>query len=253
MPEQTEQVDEHVRASAHECVRCLKEMVTSTVDRRSDRTKQIVRLIGGNRSPSGRGRSSPSSIIGAPLAGVGLAFVVVTLGAGVVLAITFFGLAIMALSVRIARGFGGFQRQLARGLLDEQIEDPEPFVARPGFLGWLQSALRDRTGWRSMAYLAIKVPLAAREHPRRVRRMVGRLLLHHLPDMGWPGQPRRRLRAAARSSSERASSRLARAASSTVWVSSAPASCSSLRRRGPCASWSISTAASCGSCSPPMP
>ena len=66
----------------------------------------------------------------------------------------------MALSVRLARGFGGFHRQLARGLLDEQIEDPEPFVSRPGFLGWLQSSLRDRTGWRSMAYVAVKVPLA---------------------------------------------------------------------------------------------
>jgi signal transduction histidine kinase len=79
----------------------------------------------------------------------------------VVLAITFFGLAILALSIRIARWIGGLHRQLARGLLDENIEDPEPFSPRPGFLGWLQSALRDRTGWRCVAYIAVKVPLAA--------------------------------------------------------------------------------------------
>ena len=52
------------------------------------------------------------------------------------------------------------QRRLGRALLDERIEDPGPFAARPGFLGWIQSALRDRTAWRSAAYLALKVPLA---------------------------------------------------------------------------------------------
>src|SRR6185437_9684118 len=35
---------------------------------------------------------------------------------------------------------------------------PAAFVSRPGFFGWLQSALRDRVGWRSVAYLAIKLP-----------------------------------------------------------------------------------------------
>ncbi len=95
-----------------------------------------------------------------PLAAVGMAFVAITLFAGVILAITFFGLAIIALSVRGSRGIGGFHRQLARGLLNEEIDDPEPFVHRRGFFGWLQSALRDRTGWRSMAYVIVKVPLA---------------------------------------------------------------------------------------------
>jgi signal transduction histidine kinase len=160
MPEQTGQVDEHVPGAGTRMLALLKEIVTSTMDRRSDRTKQIVRLVAREPFTSRTWSEFSFLIIGAPLAGIGLACVVVSLGAGTVLAITFFGLAILALSVRIARGFGGFQRQLARGLLDERIEDPEPFVSRPGFLGWLQSALRDRTGWRSMAYLAIKVPLA---------------------------------------------------------------------------------------------
>jgi hypothetical protein len=30
----------------------------------------------------------------------------------------------------------------------------------PGFLGWLQTVLRDRTAWRSVAYMAVKIPLA---------------------------------------------------------------------------------------------
>jgi signal transduction histidine kinase len=99
-------------------------------------------------------------VVGMVLAFFGFAFVVLTMAAGVVFAITFFGLAIIALSVRGARGIGGIHRALARSLLDEQIEDPDPFAPRPGFLGWLQSALRDRTGWRAIAYVVAKVPLA---------------------------------------------------------------------------------------------
>jgi signal transduction histidine kinase len=47
---------------------------------------------------------------------------------------------------------------LAYNFLGETIEEPNPFVRRPGFFGWLQSALRDRVAWRSAAYLALKVP-----------------------------------------------------------------------------------------------
>jgi signal transduction histidine kinase len=161
MQGQTEHVDEHVDGMGKRLRALLREMVATIMDGRSDRFKEIARLIG--QEPFTRRTWSEFSFltIGAPFAGVGLALVGATLFAGVGLAITFFGLAVMALSVRMARGFGGLHRQLARGLLDEQIEDPEPFVSRPGFLGWLQSALRDRTGWRSMAYVGIKVPLAA--------------------------------------------------------------------------------------------
>jgi signal transduction histidine kinase len=157
---QTEQMDDHPEGIGTRMRALLKEMVATSVDGRSDRVKDVVRLIG--REPFARRTWSEFSFltISAPLAGFGLACVAGSLFGGLVLAITFFGLAVLALSVRMARGFGGFHRQLARGLLDEQIEDPEPFASRPGFLGWLQAALRDRTGWRAMAYLAIKVPLA---------------------------------------------------------------------------------------------
>ena len=97
-------------------------------------------------------------LLGCGLAGVGLAFVAFTMGAGVVLAITIFGLAILALSLRSARGIGGLQREPGPGLLRERWRTPSPSLGRPGFFGWLGSRLRDRVAWRSVAYLALKVP-----------------------------------------------------------------------------------------------
>lgn len=102
-----------------------------------------------------------SLLLGAALAGFGFAIIGLTMAAGVVFAITFFGLAVLGLSIRAARGIGGLQRGIARAFLGEQIEEPDPFAPRGGFLGWLQSALRDRTGWRAVAYVVVKVPLAS--------------------------------------------------------------------------------------------
>jgi signal transduction histidine kinase len=138
----------------------VKEMGTVISEKAGDRTRELVRIVW--REPFAKRTWSELwfLILGVPLAAVGIVFVAATLWAGAVLAITFFGLAIIALAVRGSRGLGGFHRQLARSLLHEEIEDPEPFVHRAGFFGWLQASLRDRTGWRSMAYVALKVPLA---------------------------------------------------------------------------------------------
>jgi signal transduction histidine kinase len=99
-------------------------------------------------------------LTGSAVAAFGLAFVLFTMAAGMLFVVTFLGLVIIALGVRGARGIGGIQRALTRGLLHEQIEEPVPFSARPGFFGWLQSALRDGTGWKAIAYLVLKVPLS---------------------------------------------------------------------------------------------
>jgi signal transduction histidine kinase len=99
-------------------------------------------------------------VLGTPLAFGALAFIVLTMAGGLVLAVTFFGTAVLALSIRGARGFATLQRGLARGMLGEHIEEPEAFTPRRGFLGWLQAALRDRAGWRAMAYFVIKVPFS---------------------------------------------------------------------------------------------
>ena len=76
------------------------------------------------------------------------------------MAVTFFGLAIVALSVQGARSIGGFHRDMARNLLGEHIEAPEAFISRPGFFGWLQSALRDRVGWRAVLYIIVEAGLS---------------------------------------------------------------------------------------------
>jgi len=135
-------------------------MVIVVSEELESRVKEVARTI--LRTPfTGRTWSELwFLLVGTVLAVVGLAFVGITMVAGVVFAVTFFGLALIGLSLRSARGIGGWQRRLADGLLGEHIEEPTAFSARPGFLGWLQSALRDRTAWRSTAYLVIKVPLA---------------------------------------------------------------------------------------------
>jgi len=100
-------------------------------------------------------------LVSGGLAVVGIGFVGLTMVTGVALAVTFFGLVVLAVSIRSARGISGWNRALARSILGMQIDDPEPFVSRPGFLGWLQSSLRDRVGWRAVGYLAVKVPWTA--------------------------------------------------------------------------------------------
>jgi signal transduction histidine kinase len=97
-------------------------------------------------------------LISGALAFVGLALVGATMFVGIVLAITVIGLAVLALSLRSARGFGTWHRRLCRSMLSEPISDPEPFDHRPGLLGWFGAAMRDRVSWRSVAYLLIKVP-----------------------------------------------------------------------------------------------
>ena len=79
--------------------------------------------------------------------------------AGLVLAIVFVGVLILAGGLRAARGLGRWQRALARRLLAEEIDDPEPFTARPGLFGWLRAALGDRVAWRAAGYVVAKVPL----------------------------------------------------------------------------------------------
>jgi signal transduction histidine kinase len=98
-------------------------------------------------------------LLAGALEGVSLAFIFFTTGAGVFLVVTFVGLFVLAGMVRGARGLGVWHRELARAFLGEDIEEPEPFKGRPGAFGWLQAALRDRTGWRTVAYCLVKAPI----------------------------------------------------------------------------------------------
>lgn len=93
------------------------------------------------------------------VAALGLLLFAATTPTGAVLGITFLGLAILAGGLRGARGIGGWHRGLARSLLNENIEEPEPFSARPGFVGWLHASIKDRVAWRSALYSFAKAPL----------------------------------------------------------------------------------------------
>jgi signal transduction histidine kinase len=98
--------------------------------------------------------------VSAWLSGLGLAFLALTFFGGVALSVTFVGLFVVGASIRAARGIGGWHRSVSRRILGTKIEEPEPFEHRPGVFGWLQAVLRDRTGWRAMAYAVLSSLLA---------------------------------------------------------------------------------------------
>ena len=99
-------------------------------------------------------------IVTFPLAVAGFVFVLVSVGLGVLLAVTFIGLPLLAVTGLGARGLGSVQRWLARAMLGQQVPAPLPFAAQPGLFGWLGSALRDSVSWRARAYPLVKFPLA---------------------------------------------------------------------------------------------
>ena len=99
-------------------------------------------------------------VAGTPLAVLGAAYALVCVVAGAGLAITAAGMPILALGLRGAQAIGGAHRGLARSLLGETVAAPAPARTASGPLGRLQAALADGAGWRAMAYLAVKLPLA---------------------------------------------------------------------------------------------
>ncbi len=99
------------------------------------------------------------AIIALPLGIVGFVFTIASLFVGAFLAITFFGLPLIAASSRGARALGRVNRNLAYRLLGLRVPAPASFSPRPGFFGWLQSGLTDRVAWRARAYLLLKLPM----------------------------------------------------------------------------------------------
>jgi signal transduction histidine kinase len=95
------------------------------------------------------------------LAALGLALLAITLASGVTLLVTVVGAAVVGISLRFARSVGRWHRSLARRMGVAEVAEPEPFVPGHGFFGWIQSAMRDRVGWRAMAYSILKAILWA--------------------------------------------------------------------------------------------
>ncbi len=128
-------------------------------EERAEQITHLLRLIGREpfqkRSWAELGFFLTSSAL-AGVAAVVLAGFGVT---GLLLTVVFVGVLILAGGLRVARGFGRWQRGLARRVLGEEISEPEPFDPRPGFFRWLRASLGDRTAWRAVGYFVAKVPL----------------------------------------------------------------------------------------------
>lgn len=100
------------------------------------------------------------ALVGLPLAIPGFVYAILTPSLSLALAVTFIGLPLLIAAIRGARVLGAVHRRLAKVLLDLDVEAPPPLRMEPGLFGWLRSGIRDTTGWRSLAYLLVKMPLA---------------------------------------------------------------------------------------------
>jgi len=79
--------------------------------------------------------------------------------AGLILTFALVGVLILAGGLRAARAFGRWQRALAWQALGDEVAEPEPPIAAPGFFRWLRATWSDGTAWRAVLYFAAKVPL----------------------------------------------------------------------------------------------
>ncbi|WP_329250332.1 sensor domain-containing protein [Actinoallomurus sp. NBC_01490] len=100
-------------------------------------------------------------LVSTPLAALGFAYVVVMLVLGAGLSVTAAGFPLLAAGLVGARRIGGLHRRLAGRFLGERIEAPARPVATPGPLGRMQTRLSDPAGWRTVAYLLLKLPVIA--------------------------------------------------------------------------------------------
>jgi signal transduction histidine kinase len=96
-------------------------------------------------------------VVTAPLSVGGLVVQVALLAVGALLSITFIGLPVVGFAVLVGRGLGELHRRLARRLLGLSVVAPTGSAT-----GWrlIPPAMREARGWRAIAYVVIKGPLA---------------------------------------------------------------------------------------------
>jgi signal transduction histidine kinase len=104
-------------------------------------------------------------LLGFPLAVVGFVLVVVFLGLGTGFAVSIvaaaIGLLLLVAVIDIARGLAAAHRGLAARLLGERVAAPPRPRPAGKALARLDARLRDAAGWRSVAYVLVKLPVSA--------------------------------------------------------------------------------------------
>ncbi len=69
-------------------------------------------------------------------------------------------LVVLLLATRLGRRLGAVHRYLAARLLGARVEPPAPFHPGQGIVGRVGAGLRDGPGWRAVAYVLLKLPVA---------------------------------------------------------------------------------------------
>ncbi len=128
-------------------------------EQRADQVKRLARLVA--REPfQKRSWAELGFFLASSALACTAAFILAALGiAGLALAVVLVGVLVLAGDLRAARGFGRWQRALARRMLGEEISEPEPLSPRPGLFAWLRASLGDRAAWRAVGYFVAKLPL----------------------------------------------------------------------------------------------
>ena len=128
-------------------------------EERAEQARRLARLIG--REPfQKRSWAELGFFLASSALACAAAFALAALGiAGLALTVVFVGVCDSRWRPAGRPGLGRWQRALARRVLGEEIAEPEPFSARPGFFGWLRASLGDRAAWRAVGYFMAKVPL----------------------------------------------------------------------------------------------
>ncbi len=91
-----------------------------------------------------------------------LSVIILLAGTTLGLALTplFLGLLILTTVLRTAKLLGGLHRRLAAKLLNLPLPPAPRTDLKPGLWNWLTARLSDRTAWRSVAYLLVRLPTA---------------------------------------------------------------------------------------------
>ncbi|WP_414945075.1 sensor histidine kinase [Amycolatopsis sp. cmx-11-32] len=120
-------------------------------------------------------------VIGAPMTLVFFALVVVGLVLGIGLSLLTIGLPVLIGVLAGARLIGATHIRLAHALLGTTVTPPARPELRPGLWNGIKSKIGDPIGWRSIAYLVIRLPLATGE-----MLLVATLLVYAVSTLTYP-------------------------------------------------------------------